>query len=127
MSEDFGVDFHSPITDYFGSVSGRQLLLQDIQYRLQQEPGNELIDDETYGFDVRMLVNDSFSPGQLTELASRVQLEVLKDERILAATAAARLGSDRRLYLDIRATDALGPFELTLSVDSVAVTQIVRQ
>jgi phage baseplate assembly protein W len=127
MSVDFGEDFNSPLDGYFGTVSGRQLLLQDIQYRLSQDPGNEIIDDENYGIDVRKLVNESFSPGQLVELAARVQLEVRKDDRVEACTVSARLGADRKLYLDISVTDADGPFPLTLSVDQVSVTQIVRQ
>lgn len=124
-----GTDINTPITDgvpdldpMFGLVSGRLALAQAIARRLTTRRGllEWIGDDPEYGHDVREYLGEDVGPRAEFVIASRVQAECLKDERVRAAQVTATLTSGR-LTLSIKLTDADGPFRLTLAVTGVTV------
>jgi phage baseplate assembly protein W len=124
-----GTDINTPITDgvpdldpMFGLVSGRLALAQAIARRLTTRRGllEWINDDPEYGHDVREYLGEDVGPRAEFVIASRVQAECLKDERVRAAQVTATLTSGR-LTLSIKLTDADGPFRLTLAVTGVTV------
>ncbi len=124
-----GTDINTPITDgvpdldpMFGLVSGRAALAQAIARRLTTRRGllEWIGDDPEYGHDVREYLGEDVGPRAEFVIASRVQAECLKDERVRAAQVTATLASGR-LTLSIKLTDADGPFRLTLAVTGVTV------
>lgn len=124
-----GTDINTPITDgvpdldpMFGLVSGRAALAQAIARRLTTRRGllEWIGDDPEYGHDVREYLGEDVGPRAEFVIASRVQAECLKDERVRAAQVTATLTSGR-LTLSIKLTDADGPFRLTLAVTGVTV------
>lgn len=124
-----GTDINTPILDgevtldpMFTLVSGRVALAQAIARRLTTAHGTLawINDDPEYGHDVREYLGEDVGPRAEFVIASRVQAECLKDERVRAAQVTATLTSGR-LNLAVRLTDADGPFRLTLAVTGVTV------
>lgn len=124
-----GTDINTPITDgvpdldpMFGLVSGRTALAQAIARRLTTRRGllEWIGDDPEYGHDVREYLGEDVGARAEFVIASRVQAECLKDERVRAAQVTATLAAER-LTLSIKLTDADGPFRLTLAVTGVTV------
>lgn len=101
-------------------VSGRQCLAEALARRLVTARGT-LISNPDYGTDVTAYVNDDIDARTLAKIASEVDGEMLKDERVVhSATTAAFLGGV--LVLSVNITDGLGPFKLVLSVSDVTVS-----
>jgi hypothetical protein len=101
-------------------VSGRQCLAEAIARRLVTTRGT-LIDDPDYGFDLRGYVNDDIDARGLALIGAGVEAECLKDERVIAATAAVSLVAGV-LVVAVSITDAKGPVKLVLSVSQVTVS-----
>lgn len=103
----------------FRMVSGRKALAQEIANRLISPRGSYL-PDPSYGFDVRAFLNESVSPREVFAIESGIEAEALKDERIEDADATVTFdeaaGSVR---IDLRLTDAEGPFDLVIAIDAV--------
>ena len=102
-----------------GEVDGRLGLAESLSRRLVTYAGT-LIDDPDYGRDVTDYINDDLGPRDLALIASACEQEMLKDERVLNATAVATLVNGL-LVVAITVFDGAGPFKLTLTVDNVEV------
>lgn len=120
---DFGSDIATPdaadLDPYFSTVAGWRGLGQALGRRLIT-PRGTLIDDPSFGFDVRSAVNSALTPTQIAALESDLADELVGDERVetAAVSVAFAAGSSR---LTIRATieTADGPFRLVLAVSAV--------
>lgn len=124
-----GVDINTPVVNgeividpMFTLVSGRVALAQALARRLTTKHGTlEWINDNPeYGHDVREYLGEDVGPRAEFVIASRVQAECLKDERVRAAQVTPTLAAGR-LSLAVRITDAEGPFRFTLAVSDVSV------
>lgn len=104
-------------------VDGRQGLAEALARRLVTTRGT-LLDDPDYGFDVRQYLNDDLAPRDLALIASGCEQEMLKDERVLRASATATL-LNGVLLISISVIDAKGPFKLTLSAADVTIAILV--
>jgi phage baseplate assembly protein W len=102
-------------------VSGRTLLAQ-AAYRRLITPRGSLPDDQNYGFDVTALIDDDLQPGDLALIQTGIQNELIKDERIVKASATCVLSSVGQLTISITLSDANGPFVLVLAATAVSVT-----
>jgi hypothetical protein len=116
-----GVDDLSP---QMTEVSGRLGLIQSIARRLQT-PNGGLFYDPDYGYDVRrflsaVVVNSG-------ELASSVEAEALKDERVAQATATVVFSaSSSSLLIKLEIADSGGPFAFVLAVSAVTVELLTQ-
>jgi hypothetical protein len=126
---DLGIDINTPVVNgevtldpLFGLVSGRTALAQALARRNTTEHGllAWIGDDPEYGHDVRQYLGEDVGPRAEFVVASRVQAECLKDERVRAAQVTASLVAGR-LTIAATITDADGVFRLTLSVTAVSV------
>lgn len=107
----------------FGAVenelTGRDLLVLDLCWRLRT-PEGDLITDRGYGYPLRQHLNDALDASRLPAISNRGALEMLKDDRVLAATAAATLeqidATKQRLRVRFDITDAAGPFRFIVAV-----------
>jgi hypothetical protein len=104
----------------FAMVSGRQCLAEALARRLVTTRGT-LIGDPEYGFNLLGFVNDDIDARGLALVAAGVEAEMLKDERVVHATAAVSFLSGV-LIVAITITDGRGPFKLVLSVSDVTVS-----
>jgi len=129
VSSNLGTDINTPITNgvpdldpMFTLVSGRTALVQALARRLTTKHGmlEWIGDDPEYGHDVREYLGEDVGPRAEFVIASRVQAECLKDERVRAAQVTPTLTAGR-LSLAVRITDAEGPFRFTLAVSDVSV------
>lgn len=116
---DLGTDIHcvSDMEPTLRVISGREALAHAIARRLQT-PFGGLWYDPDYGYDLRQ-----FCSGQLTQastIASSVELEALKDERVLDAKAAVTVVG-KTLDVKVTLTDGLGPFTLVIGVDALTL------
>lgn len=124
---DLGSDF-SAVTDVdpnLRRVKGRFALAQAIARRLTTPSGLKFY-DLNYGFDVRAFVN---APAQQFRVERGVEIEALKDERVLAADATVTFITEDdppRLTIGLTLTDDDGPFDLTLNVDELSV-ELLRE
>lgn len=75
------------------------------------------------GYDVRALLGDGLSSTNLANEFFKIQQELLRDQRVQAATVTGNYDSDtKKLTLIEQIQSTGGPFTLTLSVDSVTVS-----
>lgn len=119
---DYGTDL-SCVTDLDPAgleVSGRTCLAQAIARRLQTPRGG-LIDDPNYGFAVTAFLNDDLTARDLALIASNVQAECVKDERVISASATVTLSAAGVLTVAINLVDFVGPFRLVLGVSALTV------
>lgn len=106
-------------------IGGRTLLAQACIRRLITYRGT-LIDDPNYGTDVRLYLNSDIDTRLLGQIASAVDAELEKDERVLRSrTTATFIGGI--LLLSVQLADQAGPFSLTLSVTDVTVALLKVQ
>lgn len=129
---DYGTDLATVFTPYGADVdpagievSGRLGLAQSLIRRLLT-PRGRLIDDPDYGFSLTDFFADDLSQSDLGEIQGGVEAEMLKDERVVAASATVTFQSTV-LLVAISITDGVGPFKLTLAVTSVNVTVLAIQ
>lgn len=124
---DLGTDISTPIDPdsglpgldpFFGTVSGRDQLVQALVRRIVTPVGG-LIDDGSYGYDVRAHLNDA-AP-RPSQIAAQVRAQWLADERVLDARADVTFADG---VLTVRGTvlDDEGPFALVLAIDALTVT-----
>lgn len=106
------------------SVTGRLGVAQALARRLVT-PAGALPYDPEYGLDLRSYINAGFviAPG---DLADAVAAEVLKDERVLAATARV-VFAQQALSVFLRVDLGTGPFNLTLQVSALDATTLSIQ
>jgi len=98
-------------------VDGRTALAQALARRLITPRGG-LIDDGNYGFDVRQFINDDASTSDLARIASSIDSELSKDERVVTSTStiALLLGV---ATVSSAIVDGVGPFQFVLAITNV--------
>lgn len=117
-----GADGVIDLDPAFGLVSERLALVQALARRVTTERGTLawIGDDPEYGDDVRAFLGDDVEARQSFVVASRVERELLRDERVRGARVAASIASGR-LTISAQVSDASGPFRFTLAVTAVSV------
>ncbi len=113
---DFGTDLSlvDDLEPTMREVSGTELLGQALFRRLTT-PRGMLLDDPDYGTDVREFVSWGALPTKLAAIPALVRAELLKDERVEAATVSTAVaGGAVRLNISIDTGD--GPFPLVVDV-----------
>lgn len=117
-----GADGVIDLDPVFGLVSGRTALVQALARRITTERGTLawIGDDPEYGDDVRASLGDDIETRQSFVVATRVERELLRDERVRGARVAASIASGR-LVINAQVSDAAGPFRFTLAVTAVSV------
>lgn len=98
---------------------GRVCLAQALARRLITPRGG-LLDDPNYGYDLTGFLNDDVSHATLASMQGQIVAEMMKDERVIAATASVVFVAGQ-LIVTISITDSVGPFPLVLAVSSVTV------
>ena len=123
MTVDFGTDINTPdamdLDPFFGETSGAESLGQACARRLVT-PRGSLLGDQSFGYDVRVHLNDD-APNAST-ISAAIADELVKDERVQSATATVtfdELGGSLTIVATV--FTAAGPFRLTLAVSAVTV------
>ncbi len=123
MTIDLGTDISTPdaadIDPFFGLVSGLRGLAQALARRMVT-PRGSLLDDDSYGYDLRSRLNDNLKPADLSALGTIVQRELEADERVESATISLSLAGDV-LRVVARIVASVGAFRLVLAVSAVTV------
>lgn len=104
----------------------RMVLIEAILRRVTTGEGL-LIDDESYGKDIRRELSRDLDDAQLALLGLEYSAQIERDERVLSADVrvtmlAGETPGTRRLRMTIGVTDADGPFTLTTNVSALTVT-----
>lgn len=124
---DYGSDISTfpDLDPSFGLLTGPRVVAEAVARRLMTPRGG-LFYDPQYGFDLRALLNDATPDARLAAIASQVEDEALKDERVQAVQAfVTRNGQAGTLVVRIVLTLASGTFPLTLTIGQVAAEQQV--
>jgi hypothetical protein len=101
-------------------ISGRLLLAQACARRIITPRGG-LIDDPNYGYDITQFLNDDLSPSDLARIASGIDGELVKDERVFASSTTVNFALNT-LTIATTMTPSAGPtFALVLAVSNVTV------
>jgi len=118
---ELGTDIATPdaadLDPYFAPVSGWRGLGQALARRLVT-PRGSLLDDPSYGYDLRSRLNDSLTPADLAALGAIVTRELEADERVETATPTVAFAAGA-LRVAARITTASGTFRLVLAVGDV--------
>lgn len=129
MTVDFGTDVSTPdamdIDPMFRLVSGWRGLAEALSRRIIT-PRGTLLDDPSYGYDVRSRLNDALTPGDLAALPAYIRREFESDERVEGAEVTVAFA---RNTLTVRAliTTAEGPFRLVLAVSSITAEVLAAE
>ena len=116
-------------TDLFGwtdldpamvEVGGNLVLIQACARRLITPRGAQ-IDDANYGYDIEQWLGADVSAADVAQIQVQIQQELLKDERVLACTAALTFTEDT-IVANVQVTGANGPFTFTLTIGELAAT-----
>jgi hypothetical protein len=100
-------------------ATGRQLLVQSLLCR-QTTPVGSVIDCPNDCLDIRDSLSDGMTAADIMALASTVQNELQKDQRVISATVTGTfMNSTLTLVESIQS--GYGPFQLVLSVSGVTV------
>ena len=127
------------LTAQMAESSGRRCLAEALVRRVLT-PRGQLLDDPDYGEDLLAWLNDDVDANSIRRLASVLDAEWLKDERVIAAdvvvqfvgesqVAAARSGIVTNpnpgmlgvLVISATITDGTGPFLLVISASAAGV------
>lgn len=115
---DFGTDF-SAVDDLdpnMRTISGRQVLKEACARRLSTPRGG-LWYAPNYGDDVRRYLNSNTDPRVIEQTAAA---ELAQDDRVESVSVSVTFDEEQGTFtLDVALTDAEGPFEFTLAVDSL--------
>ena len=120
---DYGTDL-ACVTDLdpnMAEITGRRVLAEALARRLTCPRGG-LIDDPTYGYDLRAFLNADIDTPTLSRIAGQVAAECLKDERVVGCSASVLFPSAGIMVVTVNVTDFAGPFPLVLSITAVNVT-----
>jgi len=129
VSSNLGTDINTPITNgvpdldpMFTLVSGRTALVQALARRLTTTHGmlEWIGDDPEYRHDVREYLGEDVGPRAEFVIASRVQAECLKDERVRDVDVTVAI-ADRGLTVGVRVASTQGAVRLVLAVSAVTV------
>ena len=123
MATDYGVDVacSTDIDVYFTLASGVKAVSDAIARRLQTPRGG-LIDDSSYGYDLRQLVNTPLTNTFEFEARTEIEAQCLLDERVDAVEVTITQEAETLevvLFLTLVQNEE---FSLVLSVDQVSVT-----
>jgi len=121
---DLGTDLSTPdgmdLDPLGGVVSGRRAVGQAIARRLVTPRGG-LLDDESYGYDLRQLVGEALRPGDLATVEAEIADQCRMDERVDDVAVAVTLAATGALRVELTiATETLGPLRLVLAVSAVS-------
>lgn len=119
MAAEYGTDWDcvSDIDEYGTTVSGPEAVAQAIARRLQTPPGG-LIDDPTYGYDLRALLNRTLTRAEQQDVRASVEAQCLLDERVDSADVEIDLDGEE-LTVTVSPELAGGEtFELTFQLSS---------
>lgn len=119
MATDYGTDWDcvTDINPYGTTVSGPECVAQAIARRLQTPEGG-LLDDPSYGYDLRALINTSLSDAEVLSVRTAVEAQCLQDERVDSAEVEVSL-TDEVLTITVYPTLVGGEtFELTFQLSS---------
>ena len=124
MSEiDFGLDI-AGVYDFDKSlttVTGQRAVAEAVARRLITPRGG-LFYDPNYGYDVRLLLNNSMLQSDVYAVTAAIEAECEKDERVYDAQVSIKTtASLETLLISIKLQTSAGPFLLTLSVSNVTV------
>jgi hypothetical protein len=111
-------------------VTGRAVLSQALARRVQTPrfpAQGSLIDDKNYGYWVAGELGDDLTPGDIAVIASNIDAEFRKDERVVDSSTTATVGLDpvsgvQTLTTVSTITDGAGPFPLVLAISAVTTT-----
>lgn len=123
MATDFGTDVsaYPDLSETFEAISGPRVVAQRLWRRFSTARGG-LSFHPNDGFDLRVLLNESFTADSLSRARSAIAAEAKKDEAVLdAAVSVEFLASTRKLVISIAGESADGPFSLTMFVTQLTV------
>lgn len=102
-------------------IGGRTLLAQDLAHRFET-PSGGLFYDDSYGFDLRALLNRPLDEADVPRVAAAVEAQCLLDERVEAVRADVTLyRAESRLRVAVSVLCAEGPFSFVLLVSELSV------
>ncbi len=121
----FGTDLWcvEDLDEMGAEVAGTKVLQQALARRLMT-PRGRLIDDESYGIDIREYLSDHLDATTLVRVQAAVRAECLKDPRVLTANIKATVTgalSAQTMELIVDGESVEGPYALVLAVTSVTV------
>lgn len=129
MSTDLGTDISTPdgldLDPMMRTVSGVRGLGQALARRLIT-PRGSLVDDASYGYDLRTRLNDSLTTADLAQLGAVVARECERDERVESASARVTLANGA-LRATITGTTSAGPFRLVIAVSDVTADVLAAE
>lgn len=123
MTTDYGSDISTPDAvdlDPLGTlVTGARALGQALARRLVTSRGS-LLDDPSYGYDLRQLVGDVLGPLALETVRAEVLDQLRADERVDDAAVTVTQPTRTSVRVEAVVSAAAGPLRLVLSVSAVS-------
>lgn len=122
---DFGSDISTfpDLDPAFALRTGPHVVAEAVARRFIT-PRGSLFWDPAFGFDTRALLNDAIPASQLPTIASQLETEAMKDERVLGANVSVTQNFQQQtIAIKCELTLATGPFAFTLTIGQVQSQQ----
>jgi hypothetical protein len=108
--------------DPMGTVVTGRLMLAQALIRRWTTPRGRLLDDPNYGYSVTDELNDDIGPYDISRIASNMDAEAVKDERVVSSSTTVQfIASTGVLNTSSIINDGSGPFPLVLAISAVTV------
>ena len=105
-------------------ATGVQVLAQSL-VRRQTTPRGSVLTSPNDCIDVRMYLSKGLSQSQVAALAQTIRGELLRDQRVLAASVSIALTVDGTMTITETILASAGPFTLTLTLTASTINVIV--
>lgn len=125
---DYGTDISTlpDLDPTFALISGVDVERESIVRELST-PAGALYWATTYGFDVRGLVDSSFSDTDAKALQLAIQRRLLRREKITKASVTVAFSSlAQTLTISITCVGANGPFATVFTLDSTGLAKLIQ-
>lgn len=122
---DYGLDLSGvdDLDENMSEVSGVTVLRQALARRLSTRNGT-LLDDPTYGYDIREDLSSALDRMRTVKIVAKVKSQILKDPRVLTCTVNAEVTGTpkaQKVRLTIGGESRQGPYELVVDASKVTV------
>lgn len=119
VSDALGTDLRwvDDLDETAASVSGVELLIQDLFHMLDTEPG-QLVDDPTWGYGVKQrLLSVGLTPARLAQVPAEIAAAIRRDDRVLQVDVVMSQPAPGQMLIRIAGESDSGPFRFTVTAD----------
>lgn len=119
VTDELGTDLRwvDDLDETAASVSGVELLVQDLFHLLDTAPG-QLVDDPTWGYGIKQrLLSVGLTPARIAQIPAEIAAALRKDDRVTTVDVVMSQPAPGETLIRIAGESDAGPFRFTVVAD----------